>query len=133
MDDSNFTEDPSKYVVDTAARVDADAPAPEVEQNVPLGLNEQQELVKRGVIFTELMNSERFVQFIQCNFDFATVIDDETKSITFSVVEVPPTEVMRRVAAMTVRKDKENPQIQIASNADLKKIDAAAKKAGVIK
>ncbi len=50
-----------------------------------------------GLIMMELMQSERFVTFINTNFDIQTAVDHETSEIMIRVVEVPPEVVMERI------------------------------------
>lgn len=82
-------------------------------------------------IMRQLMDSERFVNWFQCNFDVHKLIDEEEKSIEIRVLEVPPELVQDRMQQLVVEKMKEEQEkdsdIVIAQPGDLKQLEQAAK------
>lgn len=82
-------------------------------------------------IMRQLMDSERFVNWFQCNFDVHKLIDEEEKSIEIRVLEVPPELVQDRMQQLVVEKMKEEQEkdsgIVIAQPDDLKQLEHAAK------
>lgn len=133
MADSSFTD----LTPEQVANLEQFAEVTPTPEQIELDAREQQELITRGVIFTELMKSDRFVNFVKCNYDFAQMIDDETKTITLQVVEVPGEEVMKRLTELQQILGPEavagRPQIQVASPDDLRALEDQARKAGVLK
>lgn len=66
----------------------------------------QQMLLLYGEIYAEMLKSDRFKTFINTNFDIHREIDEEHKILTYRVIEVPPEEVGKRIAALVdVAKD----------------------------
>lgn len=53
-----------------------------------------------GSIMMELMQSERFVTFINTNFDIQTATDPESKEVMIRVIECPPEVVMERIKTL---------------------------------
>lgn len=49
-------------------------------------------------LFKQLLESTRFQQFFEINYDVKKVINEEEKSIEYLVVEVPPAVAVERMA-----------------------------------
>lgn len=50
-----------------------------------------------GAVFQQMLKFSWFKEIVESRFDVNHVIDDEDKSITTYVVEVPPSETMKRL------------------------------------
>ncbi len=57
-----------------------------------------------GEVFQQMLKFSWFKEIVESRFDVNHVIDDEDKSITTYVVEVPPSETMKRMSKLA--KDK---------------------------
>ncbi len=66
-----------------------------------------------GSIMMELMRSERFVQFLNMNFDIQTAQDPEAKEIMIRVIEVPPEEVVKRIKELAGAETVQEPQPEV--------------------
>lgn len=80
-----------------------------------------------GLMFSKLMESQRFRDLMSVYFTFQRVVDDETKEIDFTVIENPPEVVAQKMQAQT--KDSK-PAIEVVSGGAAKAIlEQAEKKA----
>lgn len=83
-------------------------------------------------IMRQLIESERFVNWFQMNFDVHRMINEEEKTIDIRVLEIPPELVQARmqeqIMAKIKQKAKESSGIVTASPGDLKQLEQAAKK-----
>lgn len=75
-------------------------------------------LVQKGLLLTQLLESSKFVQFLNMNYDIMN--DEETKSLF--VVEVPDDVAMQRAAEIMKEQAADAPKVQPASLQDLKKL-----------
>jgi FKBP-type peptidyl-prolyl cis-trans isomerase (trigger factor) len=66
-------------------------------------------------IFKQLLESDRFQQFFEVNYDVKKIVNDEEKSITYMVVEVPPSVVMERLAGKQKAISDEKPKVEVVS------------------
>lgn len=66
-----------------------------------------------GMIFADMMQSVRFQNFINTNFDIQQAVDEETKEVIVRVVEVPPEVVAERIRELAeAQKPPEEPKYQ---------------------
>jgi len=84
-------------------------------------------------IMKNLLQSERFCNWFQVNFEVHKLINDEEKSIEIRVLELPPELVQERMqeqlmVKMQAEAEEANSSIVVASPADLKALEKAAKK-----
>ncbi|NJL54164.1 hypothetical protein HC928_02610 [bacterium] len=82
-------------------------------------------LTTYGEIFAQCLQSQRFKQVFEAFFTLTKVVDESTKTVTFSLIENPP-EVIAKV--MSQQAKKEEPTILPAQPADLKKVAQRAKR-----
>lgn len=85
----------------------------------------QTDLLVHGEIFSQLLQSERFREFVNMNFTIQKFVDDETKTIDIQVIENPPEVVMGKITEKV--KDNSN-LIQLASPSMAEKIVKQAEK-----
>ena len=88
---------------------------------------EDAKLQQYGLMFARLMESQRFRDLVGLYFTFTKVVDVETKTIDFQVIENPPEVIAKKMAASQA-KDAESIQIVSGSQAQAV-LDAAKKKA----
>ncbi len=62
-------------------------------------------------IMSQLMQSDRFNVFFATNFDLKKEVDDEAKTITYLVIEVPPEVVIARLKAKAKEVDDQKNKI----------------------
>ncbi len=83
-------------------------------------------------IMRQLMDSERFCNWFQCNFDVHKMINEEEKTIDIRVIEVPPELVQSRMQEQILEKMKEEAAadsgIVVVQPEDVKALEKAAKK-----
>lgn len=85
----------------------------------------ENDVMVHGEIFSQLLQSERFRDFVNLNFTIQKFVDDETKTIDIQVIENPPEVVLGRMSAKV--KDTES-RIQIASPSMAEKVVKQAEK-----
>jgi len=77
-------------------------------------------------LLKQLLESDRFIQFFEVNYDVKKIVSEEDKSVTYFVVEVPPSVTMERLAAKKKAISDEKPKIELITNdiqvSDLSKI-----------
>lgn len=73
-----------------------------------------------GEVFLQLLQSDRFKQFVELNYEIRRIIDDEEKTITIEVVEKPPEVVMQSLGGKPKKAKK--PSIKLATPDDLTKL-----------
>lgn len=74
---------------------------------------ERAELIGYGLIFNQLLQSDRFKTFFLCNFDLVKVVDDGEKTIDMHVVEVPPQLVPERMKKLIAEAQKSAPMVEV--------------------
>jgi hypothetical protein len=84
----------------------------------------ESDMLVHGEIFSQLLQSERFREFVNMNFTIQKFVDDETKTIDIQVIENPPEVVMGKIT----EKAKEANLIQLASPSMAEKIVKQAEK-----
>lgn len=94
----------------------------DTEESTPMTDLERSQLIGYGLIFAQLLESDRFKTFFGCNFDLIKVVDDMTKTITMNVLEVPPNLVPERMKKMLMDAQKDQPMVEIVSAEALKKL-----------
>lgn len=79
-------------------------------------------------IMQGLLQSSRFVNWFQVNFDIHKIIDEEEKMITIRVLEVPPELVQQRmIEIMEAQTEPDVSRIVSATIDDVKALEKAAK------
>jgi len=73
-----------------------------------------------GEVFLQLLQSDRFKQFVELNYEIRRIIDDEEKTITIEVVEKPPEVVIQSLGEKPKKAKK--PGIKLATPDDLTKL-----------
>ena len=96
--------------------------AGEEPEPAPLTDKERAELVGYGLIFAQLLQSERFRTFFQVNYDLVKVVDDGEKTVTMHVVEVPPQLVPERMKKLIGEAMKSAPLVEVVPADALKKL-----------
>jgi hypothetical protein len=81
-------------------------------------------------IMRQLMDSERFCNWFQVNFDVHKMINEEEKSINIRVMEVPPELVQARMQDQLMEKMKEEvkSRVIVAQPGDVKALANQVKK-----
>lgn len=74
----------------------------------------QQQLLAYGHIFNQLLQSERFKQFMGVHFTIQKFVDEETKTIDIQVIENPPETVMQKMSA-EIKNQEPSGKIQIVN------------------
>ena len=74
-------------------------------------------LVQKGLLLEQLLQSDKFVQFFNMNYDLMS--DGDTKELF--LVEVPDAEAAKRAAAI-IKQQMGNQSVVAATIADMKKI-----------
>lgn len=95
-------------------------------------MNEEQQMDEAArwyysEIMRQLIESERFCNWFQMNFDVHKLIDEEAKTIEIRVMEVPPELVQARMEDQMIeemrRQREESSGIVLANESDLKQLD----------
>lgn len=86
------------------------------ESVTPYSEEEKESLIQKGLVLDQLLQSEKFVQFMNLNYDF--VRDEATKMMY--VVEVPDQVAMQRAQAMI---EAQTPSVVLASEKHLKALE----------
>lgn len=68
-------------------------------------------------IFKQLLESDRFIQFFEVNYDIKKIVNDDDKTITYLLVETPPSVVVERLAAKKKEISDEKPKIETIQSA----------------
>lgn len=90
-------------------------------------MNETDRLIHvYAVVFQQLLSNEKFNTFFNLNYKMEQTIDDEGNSI-MKVVELAPEETQSRLAKKVSELVKEKDKVQLATAADLRKLNAAPK------
>lgn len=84
-------------------------------------------LQQYGLMFARLMESARFRELVGLYFTFTKVVDEETRTIDFQVIENPPEVIAAKMQGQTVNPKE---QIQIVSGSQAQAILDSAKTAG---
>lgn len=79
-----------------------------------------------GLMFSKLMESQRFRELIGLYFTFTKAINEETKEIEFQVIENPPEVVAKKMQGKYQEKEE---SIQVVSGAQAQAVLDQAKKA----
>ena len=95
----------------------------EIEIQDEAAANEK--LRQYGLMFSKLMESQRFRELVSLYFTFTKVVNHETKEIDFQVIENPPEVIAKKMQAVQM---KEEESIQIVSGSRAQAILDAAKK-----
>jgi hypothetical protein len=78
----------------------------------------------KSELIDQLMDSERFEQFVKFNYDIQKVVDEDTKDIRLQVMEVPHTVAQDRIAAaLREQMTEEDGKIMLAGADTLAKLD----------
>lgn len=86
-----------------------------------------EKLRQYGLMFSKLMESQRFRDLVGLYFTFTQVVNHDTREIDFQVIENPPEVIAKKMAASQM---KEEESIQIVSGSQAQAVlDAAKKKA----
>lgn len=85
----------------------------------------QELLLTYGELFHSLLQSRRFTDLFKVYFTLTKVVDEETKTVTFSVVENPPEIVAKKMMEM---QQEEGKKIEVVSGSAAKHILAQTKK-----
>jgi hypothetical protein len=88
----------------------------------------QQQLVAYGHIFNQLLQSERFKQFMSVHFTIQKFVDEESKTIDIQVIENPPETVMQKMSA-EIKNQEPSGKIQIVNPSTAEKIVKQAERA----
>lgn len=92
----------------------------------------ENELAMHAEIFNQLLQSDRFKDFMNLNYTIHKMVDEEAKTIEIRVIEKPPQVVAQEMADRVRSIQKDENRIQIASTtlADkvVKQAQAKAKK-----
>lgn len=91
-------------------------------EDQPMTELERNELVGYGLIFNQLMQSDRFKTFFKLNYDLVKVVDDDTKTITMHVLELPDAKVAERMRAHMIEEKKNAPMVEVVSANTLKSL-----------
>jgi len=78
-----------------------------------------------GIMFGKLMESARFRELVGLYFTFTKLVDEETRTIDFTVVENPPEVIAKKMQGKAVE---EKEAIQIVSGSQAQAVLDAAKK-----
>jgi hypothetical protein len=84
---------------------------------------EKLELMVQGEIFQQLLQSERFLTFFNANFDLQKHVDEENKSITFKLLEVPPEVTLSRLQGREDAAQESAPMIESVSSVEWQKLE----------
>ena len=84
---------------------------------------EKLELMVQGEIFQQLLQSERFLTFFNANFDLQKHVDEDNKSITFQLLEVPPEVTLSRLQEQEVEVREKAPMVESVSSAEWSKLE----------
>lgn len=95
----------------------------EIEIQDETAANEK--LRQYGLMFSKLMESQRFRELVGLYFTFTKVVNHETREIDFQVIENPPEVIAKKMSAAQV---KEEEVIQIVSGSQAQAVLEAAKK-----
>lgn len=79
-----------------------------------------------GLMFSKLMESQRFRELIGLYFTFTKVINEETKEIEFQVIENPPEVVAKKMQTQYQEKEE---TIKVVSGGQAQAVLAQAKRA----
>lgn len=88
------------------------------EEHATLTEEAQHNLIEKGLVFEQLLQSERFTEFFNYNYDLA--MDEESREL--SLIEVPPEEVMKRTKKAMLELAQSGPRITAPSAADISKL-----------
>jgi hypothetical protein len=88
----------------------------------------QQQLVAYGHIFNQLLQSERFKQFMSVHFTIQKFVDEESKTIDIQVIENPPETVMQKMSA-EIKNQEPSGKIQVVGPSAAEKIVKQAERA----
>jgi hypothetical protein len=81
-----------------------------------------------GLMFSKLMESDRFKELVSLYFTFIKEVNEETREINFQVIENPPEVIAKKMQGKAVS---EQEQIKIVSGSQAQAVlDAAKKNAG---
>lgn len=77
------------------------------------GLSEedQDQLIRHGIVMEQLLHSQRFVRFFRINYDLHRLLDEDEKVERWQVIEVPPEIAAERQREMLKEAGKEAPSI----------------------
>ncbi len=75
-----------------------------------------------GDVLHQLMQYPRFQMFVNANYDIQQVNNEETKNISFVVMEQPHQKVMENMAELMSKKKEEVSKIVTTSGAPMKNI-----------
>lgn len=89
----------------------------ENEGDFELTEEETRILTQKGLLFEQLLESGKFKQFIDMNYDIIFLQDTNT----IQVVEVPDEVALERASKIMQEQQKNAPRVQPASASDLKK------------
>lgn len=78
-----------------------------------------------GLIFEQLLASERFKELFQLYFTLTKIVDDSAKTVYFEVIENPPEIIAQK---MTKAASEESSKIQVVDESKAKKIIEKATK-----
>lgn len=81
-------------------------------------------LQQYGLMFSRLMESARFRELVSLYFTFTKVVDEETRTIDFQVIENPPEVIAQKMQGKAVN---EKETIQIVSGSQAQAVLDAAK------
>lgn len=102
----------------------SEAPPEEDAQDASWTEDEKEVLIQKGLLLTQLLESDKFVQFINLNYD---IVREEGTKMMY-VIEVPDNVAMERVAGAMKEQAKNQPSLVHATPADLKKLKKRKKR-----
>lgn len=76
-------------------------------------------LIGYGELFEQLLQSKTFTDLMNLYFTFSKVVDDETKTVLFNVVENPPEIIAQKMKKLS---EENRPLVEVVSKSQAQRI-----------